>query len=296
MGFFLCEVIPQESKNKIQVICTSDFAGKTISCTNGTDTYTSICSSSAPYKALFEDLDDGNWTVSCTISSQTYSTTITLPYEQEFTVPKIIKITAMFVSAANDTISFTDAVGSKTVVTNNEGYGIGEIEIVASPTNITFTSSIAKSSSNVSTAYSKTISVSSSTDTVYVMPDTVYYWYGYENKNISWVNDGITITKYANYMRLFAGYGVNNIYYRTSANQNLNGKSIKTHIKSATLGAYSDNAIISLNVNTQEIWRVYTGAVSNTIKSGTANNNGAIKILVQGGWYSATFDMYALYV
>jgi hypothetical protein len=108
-------------------------------------------------------------------------------YEQSNTVNitadvlmNLIKTITVY-SAASDTVSFTDAAGSKTVTTNSSGSGTVSVEINPSGQNITFTSSVAKNPSNLSNAYSKTVTVNTSTTSVYVMPSNVCYWWGYKS-------------------------------------------------------------------------------------------------------------------
>ena len=61
------------------VTCGSAFAGKTITCTNGSDyTETQECPSSSPYVVTFESIPAGTYTISGVVSGQTFSTTKTI--------------------------------------------------------------------------------------------------------------------------------------------------------------------------------------------------------------------------
>lgn len=60
------------------VTCSEDFAGATISCTDGTTTYTEICPSTSPYIVTFESIPTGTWTISGFAVGQTFSTTVTI--------------------------------------------------------------------------------------------------------------------------------------------------------------------------------------------------------------------------
>lgn len=60
------------------VTCSSDFAGETISCTDGTTTFTEICPSTSPYAVIFESISTGTWTISGTAYGQTFSSTVTI--------------------------------------------------------------------------------------------------------------------------------------------------------------------------------------------------------------------------
>lgn len=67
-----------ESDVNLIVTCSPNFAGKTITCTNGTDTYTQTCPSTSPYTVTFENIAKGTWTVSGVISGQTFSQSVTI--------------------------------------------------------------------------------------------------------------------------------------------------------------------------------------------------------------------------
>lgn len=78
MAYFECIIGGISDGNTLIVTCDEDFAGLSITCTNGTDTYTETCPSTSPYTVQFEDLAAGTWTISGTIGSRTYSTTVTI--------------------------------------------------------------------------------------------------------------------------------------------------------------------------------------------------------------------------
>jgi hypothetical protein len=91
--------------------------------------------------------------------------------------------------AKEDTISFTDETGSKTE-TFASGQSSKTVSITILPTgnNITFTSTGSKDPSDLSSNYTKTITVTSGTTEVYVMPDNALYWYGYESDDCEELN------------------------------------------------------------------------------------------------------------
>lgn len=66
------------SGSSLIVTCSDQFAGKTITCTNGTKTYTRTCPSTSPYEVVFKGIAPGTWTVSGVVESSTYSSTITI--------------------------------------------------------------------------------------------------------------------------------------------------------------------------------------------------------------------------
>lgn len=162
------------------VTCSDYFAGETITCSDGTTTYTETCPSSSPYIVTFKSIPTGTWTVSAEISGVTYSESVLIQnFDAELTT--YIKVNVDFYSAANDTVSYIDVVDGQThtIVTDSTGHANAQITINNIGSSITFTSSVAKDPNNLSNAYSKAIALSLSTTSVYLMPDNVMYWYGY---------------------------------------------------------------------------------------------------------------------
>ena len=76
MAYFDCIVGGSGKGNTLVVTCTDELAGATITCTNGTKTYTKTCPSTSPYEVTFYGLVAGTWTVSATVSGNTYTTTV----------------------------------------------------------------------------------------------------------------------------------------------------------------------------------------------------------------------------
>ena len=76
MAYFDCIVGGSGKGNTLVVTCADDLAGATITCTNGTKTYTKTCPSTSPYEVTFYGLTAGTWTVSATVSGNTYTTTV----------------------------------------------------------------------------------------------------------------------------------------------------------------------------------------------------------------------------
>lgn len=167
------------------VTCASSFAGLTITCTDGTKTLTQPCPSASPYEIEFMLPNTGTWTISGTISGTTYTESVLVEnFDVELT--DNIDITVDVYSAASDTVSYVGLDNQiHTITTDANGHANATITIDPSGSSLTFVSSVAKDPSNLSNDFSKTITVTSSTSNIYMMPDgTVFYWYGWKSANI----------------------------------------------------------------------------------------------------------------
>lgn len=76
MAYFEC--IIGGAGTTLTVTCDSVFAGKTITCTNGTTTLTAVCPSASPYVVEFDVETDGIWTISGTVNGKTFSISMTI--------------------------------------------------------------------------------------------------------------------------------------------------------------------------------------------------------------------------
>lgn len=89
MAWFRCSVGGGgggETDVNLIVTCSPGFAGSTISCTNGSKTYTQTCPSSSPYTVTFENIEKGTWTISGIASGQTFTKSVTISdYTAELT-------------------------------------------------------------------------------------------------------------------------------------------------------------------------------------------------------------------
>ncbi len=68
---------------ELTVTCDADFAGTTITCTDGVTTLTQTCPSASPYEVVFEIPNGGTWTVSGIVSGSTCTASIDIPDELE---------------------------------------------------------------------------------------------------------------------------------------------------------------------------------------------------------------------
>lgn len=150
---------------------SSDTGIATVSGTSSPVTITAVANGSATISIQAQA--DSNYEASNTV---TVPTTVTLNQTVSVTV----------YSAASDTLSYTDETGAKTVTTDSSGIGSASVTILPSGSSITFTSSVAKNPSDLSQDYSKTVTVTSNTTEIYIMPDAnILYWWGYKSNLVN---------------------------------------------------------------------------------------------------------------
>ena len=186
------ELIPTETGGSRITVTTSDTSlyGENVTLTDGTTSMIEAFSESgvAVFKGV---MMVGGLIMSVSSGGSVKSDTISIPYfgnyTHEFQPHDIYNLTVTLYSAAADTITYTDDAGSKTVVTDNTGKAenvkILKSVAVGASASITFTSSIAKDPSNLSNAYSKTITLTQNMNEISVMPidrSRMIYWYGYK--------------------------------------------------------------------------------------------------------------------
>lgn len=166
----------------INLTFDNEFRGLTITCVRGEK----VISKTAPISGntmAFYPPGTGEWIISATYSGTPYSTSATV-VSLSTAVSAILQtnttVAVTLYSAVEDTVSFTDSVGAKTV-TFASGQSSKSVSVVIPPSgmSITFTSSVAKNPNNLSQYYSKTVSITNATTEVKVMPDGALYWFGY---------------------------------------------------------------------------------------------------------------------
>lgn len=158
-------------------VSSSDTGVATVSESSGVVTITGVGNGSATVSVYAEE-------------TANYAQSNTVNISADVLLNITVNVTVY--SASSDTVSYTDATGTKTVTTNSSGSGTASVVILPSGQSITFTSSIAKSTTDAAQAYSKTVTVNSNTTSVSVMPDNAFYWFGNECAHIT----GHTLTAY----------------------------------------------------------------------------------------------------
>ena len=121
---------------------------------------------------------------------------------------------ANFFSAPNDNVYYMSG-GVQVPFCKTDEYGGAVVNYAQyAGQTLTLFSSVAKDPDNLSNPYSKEVTISANTKKVYLMPDNVIYWFGYESDNLEdmstnngWGNwsSGITWetpTRYNNYIDL----------------------------------------------------------------------------------------------
>lgn len=201
----------------ITVTYDSTFYNKTMTCENGTKTYTKTTTSSG--STTFNVYEEGTWTITCDGISRTVN--VVLSYSTQMAITKTVTV----YGAVGATISFSDTTGSKTVTLDSRGQGSVSITFIPNQS-ITFTdTNVAKNPNNLSQKYSKAIEVTSSTAAIYVCPNNAIYWYGYEKEGIeSLINpeaSNATVTKNTNNILMSAAYS-NTCGIHTTKKQTVN--------------------------------------------------------------------------
>jgi len=211
----------------ITVTYTSSYYSKTITCSDGVTTYTATTTSAG--STTFTVNDEGTWTITCDGTSKTVN--VVLAYTTALSITKTITV----YSAANDTVSFTDDAGSKTVATDSTGAGSASMTLNYGDS-ITFTSSVAKNPSDLSSYYSKTVVIDASTTAVYLMPNNCLYWYGWDSGDLQEMSTSNGWAKVGNRNWVSPSNNTNDITIASGSSTN-SGIATKTTKNIATLHA-----------------------------------------------------------
>ena len=108
--------------------------------------------------------------------------------------------------ARNATLYYKDGGSDITIGQTDSTTGIASVTLANIPTGTyAIYDGVAKDLSNLSNDYSKTVTITSNTTEVYLMPDNALYWWGYESSDLEtpsqWPGQtaNVACTKYTNY-------------------------------------------------------------------------------------------------
>ncbi len=181
------------------------FRGLTVTCASSGTTISKTAPISGNTMAFYPP-STGSWTVSGVYSGQTYSTSATitsLSTAVSANLQTTVSQSVTIYGAKEDIISYTDIFGNTQTIAFSSGATSKTVNISIMPggSSLTFTSAVSKNPSNLSQGYSKTVNVTTSTSTIYLMPNNCLYWWGYESSNLEdistangWSYSGYTFT------------------------------------------------------------------------------------------------------
>lgn len=226
---------------------SSSLYGKTITIKKGSTTV-GTTAFSAQGSASYTVHETGTYTCECEGYSGSATVSAETTYNVTINTVETYHLTVDIYSAASDTLSYTDDNGAQTVTTDATGKAAGVSIDITQPSigvdpTITFTSSVAKDPSNLSNYYSKTITITSSTTDIYVMPDGhIVYWYGYlahTFEEIDWAGHG-SITYNTNTLTL-KGTGSSSVGFFTDTSIDFTNYTKIKDIASHTLAGLATN-------------------------------------------------------
>lgn len=168
----------------INVTLDSGFVGSSITCTNGTTTITKTSSTTS---LTFRPPTTGTWTIIGTIggtASSVSANVTSLSTPVSVILQSGITINVTMHGAAGATIAYTDVNGNQTATLDSTGI-LANVSIeITNGMQITFTdTNVSKNPNDLTQNFSKTITMTTATTDVYVMPtENCVYWYGNAEK------------------------------------------------------------------------------------------------------------------
>ena len=178
----------------INLTYDSEFRGLTLTCNDGVTTISKLAPSTGNTMAFYPP-NTGTWTISGTYSGTAYSVdaeVTSLSTAVSVQLQTLTQITVTMYSAVEDTVTFTDKAGvayTETFATGQSSKSVSFYINSSGSSSITFTSSVAKNPDNLSEPYSKTVTITSATTEIRVMPSGAIYWYGYVVSGETMVNN-----------------------------------------------------------------------------------------------------------
>lgn len=170
----------------ITVTYADAFRGQTITCEKSGTTITKTAPSGGNTMSFYPP-ETGNWTVSGAVGGTTYVSTPNPVVVSSLSTPVSAQLqtsssaTVTIYSAVGDTLTYTDIYGISRMISldADSDHATATIDIQPSGSTLTFTSSIAKNPDDLSSAYSKSVTITDATTEIKVMPDNSLYWWGY---------------------------------------------------------------------------------------------------------------------
>lgn len=158
------------------------FRGLTITCVNGGTTISKTAPISSNSMSFYPP-STGTWSVSGTYSGQTYSvdaevTSLSTPVSVQ--LQTMVTLSVDMYGAVGAVITWTNAdTSSGTCTLDNSGHNTASVVIIPNGSTITFTdTTVAKNPSDLTANYTKSVTLTSASTVVNVMPDNSLYWYG----------------------------------------------------------------------------------------------------------------------
>ena len=114
--------------------------------------------------------------------------------------------------ARNATLYYKDSGSDITIGQTDSTTGIASVTLANIPTGTyAIYDGVAKDPSNLSNDYSKTVTITSNTTEVYLMPDNALYWWGYEDSNLGDISSANGWTIASNYSFFYPTHQTNYI-------------------------------------------------------------------------------------
>ena len=269
----------------------SELHGQTITFKNSSDETVGTTTFGGSGTATYIVKEPDTYTASVSYGGRTYSASVVVTTQTTYSIEISLELSlgVTVYSAPNDTISYVGIDGqTHTISTDSYGEATTTIQISSNGSSITFTSIVAKDTNNLSNDYSKTVSLTSATTEIYVMPENAIYWWGYKgslySKKTLRVNAmTATITENTNAL-YFAGTEATSGYGGTGIsltdNINLSSFNALNHICQRTPGSSTAFNVIDLftGVTNGEITAVTNGGeptpafeVRDTLPADTSN-------------------------
>lgn len=289
----------------INLTYANEFRGLTITCVKGGTTISKTAPSASNSLTFYPDTT-GEWTISGTYSGVTYSTSATvssLSTAVSATLQTLATVNVTIYSATEDTITYTDAEGVQKTATFATGESSKSVALKINPSgsNITFTSAIAKNPSDLSSYYSKTVSVTTETTSIYVMPNDTLYWWGYQSSNLESCSPTNGWSMYSSRDYEAPTYNKNYVYCNTYQNVGISQIGTKNKINATTIsciynGVRASNSYGGLAIaDNKNTIPGNNGSLKSANMDKQSISGGNNKYVVAGSGFGTSCNIYALW-